>query len=66
FHPGEYDFRILSRNGALLFRTGDPGEGWDGRHNGRMMPPGVYLWSLRLTTTSGQTLERNGTVTILP
>jgi len=66
FHPGEYDFRILSRNGALLFRTGDPGEGWDGRHNGRMMPPGVYLWNLRLTTPSGQTLERNGTVTILP
>lgn len=66
FHPGEYDFRVVSRSGVLLFRTGDPGEGWDGRHNGRMMPPGVYLWSLRLTTTSGQTLERNGTVTILP
>ncbi len=66
FQPGEYDFRILSRNGTLLFSTGDPGEGWDGRHNGRLMPPGVYLWNLKLTTPSGQNVVRNGTVTILP
>lgn len=66
FIPGEYDFRIISRNGTLLFRSGDPEEGWDGRHDGRFMPPGVYLWSLQLTTPSGKTVARNGTVTILP
>lgn len=66
FIAGEYDFRIMSRNGALLFRSGDPAEGWDGRHNGRFMPPGVYLWSLRLATPSGETVVRTGTVTILP
>ncbi len=66
FQPEEYDFRIHSRNGVLLFRTGDPGEGWDGRHNGRPMPPGVYLWSLKLTRPAGETVVMNGTVTILP
>lgn len=66
FLPGDYDFRVMSRNGALLFRTGDPGEGWDGTHEGKPMPPGVYLWSLRLTTQSGSLLVRSGTVTILP
>jgi len=66
FLPREYDFRIMSRTGVLLYRTGDPGEGWDGRHNGKPMPPGVYLWSLRLVTPSGSMVVRSGTVTILP
>jgi gliding motility-associated-like protein len=66
FLPREYDFRIMSRTGVLLYRTGDPGQGWDGRHNGKPMPPGVYLWSLKLGTPSGGTVIRSGTVTILP
>lgn len=66
FLPREYDFRIMSRNGVLFYRTGDPGEGWDGRHDGKPLPPGVYLWSLRLSTPSGSTVVRSGTVTILP
>ena len=66
FLPREYDFRIMSRNGVLLFRSGDAGEGWDGRHNGKPLSPGVYLWSLKLVTPSGSTVVRSGTVTILP
>lgn len=66
FLPWEYDFRIMSRTGVLLWQTGDPGEGWDGRHDGKPMPSGVYLWSLRLSTPSGGRVVRSGTVTILP
>lgn len=66
FIPEGYDFRIYSRNGALIFRTTDHGEGWDGNFNGSPMPPGVYLWRLSLVTPSGRTEIRNGTVTILP
>ncbi len=66
FIPQEYDFRIWSRNGVLLFRSTDHSEGWDGRHNGTPLPPGVYLWSLRLITPSGKEENRKGTVTILP
>ncbi|NLE36245.1 MAG: hypothetical protein GX622_14195 [Bacteroidales bacterium] len=66
FLPGRYDFRIYTRNGALLFSTTDHGEGWDGRDSGTPMPPGVYLWSLRITMPSGRTEVMSGTVTILP
>jgi gliding motility-associated-like protein len=66
FLPEVYEFSIYTRSGVLLFRTSDHGEGWDGRHNGRLMPSGVYLWSLRITTPSGQSEARRGTVTILP
>ncbi len=66
FYPEDYDFRIYSRNGALIFRTTDHGEGWDGTFNGSPLPAGVYLWRLSLVTPSGRSEIRNGTVTILP
>ncbi|MDX9772879.1 MAG: gliding motility-associated C-terminal domain-containing protein [Bacteroidales bacterium] len=66
FIPQEYELMIFNRSGVMLFRTTDYGEGWDGRHNGIFLPPGVYLWSLRLKTLSGVTEVRRGTVTILP
>ncbi len=66
FTPSKYDLRIYSRTGALLFQTGSHGTGWDGRHNDKPMPSGVYLWSLRVTLPSGITEQRTGTVTILP
>ncbi len=66
FLPEGYEFSIYTRSGVLLFRTTDHGEGWNGRHNGRLMPSGVYLWSLRLMTPAGQTEVQRGTVTILP
>ncbi|MCK7540572.1 MAG: hypothetical protein MZV63_61615 [Marinilabiliales bacterium] len=34
FVPVDYEFRIYSRTGALLFQTSDYATGWDGRHNG--------------------------------
>ena len=66
FIPIDYEFSIFSRTGVILFRTASYGEGWDGRHNDKPMPPGVYLWSLRITTPSGRAEARTGTVTILP
>jgi gliding motility-associated-like protein len=66
FIPVTYDLRVYSRSGVLLFQTGDHATGWDGRHGGEPLPSGVYLWSLKLTTPSGNPLVRNGTVTILP
>ncbi len=66
FLPVKYEFRIYTRSGSMLFQTSDYATGWDGLHNGTMMPSGVYLWSLKLTTPSGGTEVRTGTVTILP
>jgi gliding motility-associated-like protein len=66
FTPMQYDFRVYSRAGVMLFHTSSHGGGWDGRYNNMLMPPGVYLWSLRLTTPSGHSEQKTGTVTILP
>ncbi len=66
FTPSIYEFRIYNRTGVLLFHTSSHGTGWDGRYNDKPMPSGVYLWSLKLTTPSGRSEQRTGTVTILP
>jgi len=66
FTPSKYEFRVYNRTGVLLFHTSSHGTGWDGRHNDKLMPSGVYLWSLKLTTPSGRSEQRTGTVTILP
>jgi|WetSurMetagenome_2_1015567.scaffolds.fasta_scaffold01340_5 gliding motility-associated-like protein len=66
FTPQEYEFTIYSRLGTLLYRSTIPGSGWDGRHNGKLMPPGAYLWTIKIKTPSGLTEKRNGTVAILP
>lgn len=66
FIPVTYEFRVYSRGGVLLFHTSDYAAGWDGRTNGTILPAGVYLYSLRLTTPTGKAEARRGTVTILP
>jgi gliding motility-associated-like protein len=66
FTPSKYEFRVYSRTGVLLFHSSSHGTGWDGRHNDKPMPSGVYLWSLKLTAPSGLSEQRTGTVTILP
>jgi len=66
FMPVSYEMRIYSRNGMLLFSTGDYAAGWDGRYHDTPMPSGVYLWSIMVETPSGRTETRRGTVTIMP
>jgi gliding motility-associated-like protein len=66
FVPVSYEMRIYTRNGVLVFSTGDHAAGWDGRYHDTPMASGVYLWSMRVTAPSGRTEERRGTVTIMP
>lgn len=37
-------FRVFNRNGQILYKTSQPGQGWDGKINGRLAPAGTYVW----------------------
>jgi len=65
FTPLSYDFRVFNRLGIMLFRTTNHSMGWDGRNGGTPVPAGAYLYTIILTSPSGQTIQRKGTVTIL-
>jgi gliding motility-associated-like protein len=65
FTPKAYHLIITSRNGKVLFETGNHLEEWDGTHNGYPHSQGVNLWFLEVTTPSGRTESKTGTVTIV-
>lgn len=64
FMPTDYHLIISNRQSRILFDTKDYTEAWDGSDNGNPLPEGVYLWILKVTSSSGKTYTRTGTVTL--
>lgn len=65
FTPVSYHLIISDQHGSVLFETRDSNASWDGTKNGDPQPDGIFLWFLKVTTPSGKSLSRTGTVTIL-
>jgi gliding motility-associated-like protein len=65
FTPVSYHLVISGMNGTVLFESDDYLSEWDGSYNGKPLPPGVYLWFIRIKTPSGKNITRTGTVTIV-
>jgi PKD repeat protein len=71
FHPvwsgvTDYQLRIFSRLGILVFETSDIEIGWDGYIRGEKAEPGVYIWKVRGVFMNGEPFVKAGDVTILP
>ncbi|MBV9986777.1 MAG: gliding motility-associated C-terminal domain-containing protein [Chitinophagaceae bacterium] len=60
-------FKIFNRWGNLVFQTNDttPGNGWDGRYNGKDQPAGTYAWILEAVDADGNLVQRSGNVLLL-
>jgi hypothetical protein len=70
FHPeysgvSEYNLKIFSNLGALLFESNDIATGWDGYYRGELADPGVYVWKVRGKFTNGEPFTRMGDVTLI-
>jgi PKD repeat protein len=70
FHPffsgvGDYQLRIFSRRGILIFESNDINYGWDGYYNGQLCDPGVYVWKVRGNFINSEPFTRMGDVTLL-
>lgn len=42
----QYSLQVYNRFGQLLFSSGNPSEGWDGKYNGKEAPVGIYTYRL--------------------
>lgn len=42
-----YQLHIFNRWGELIFESSDPQKGWDGTHQTKAVPNGVYVWKIR-------------------
>jgi gliding motility-associated-like protein len=59
------DFRIYNRYGQLVFRTNNPGQGWDGTYNGVVQPLDVYSYTLEAEFFNGTRTTRKGDITLI-
>jgi len=70
FHPvtsgvSDYQLRIFSKLGILIFESTDINIGWDGYNKGQLCDPGVYVWKVRGTFKNGEPFVKMGDVTLL-
>ena len=61
----QYQLVIYNRHGALLFESNDLNEGWDGTHQGRIVPLGAYVYRIQYLAPNGTAVERRGTVMVV-
>ncbi|MBC7947926.1 MAG: gliding motility-associated C-terminal domain-containing protein [Chitinophagaceae bacterium] len=62
----DLEFRVYNRWGQQVFATRNWQEKWDGKINGILQAPGVFVWFLRYThTTTGQQVFQKGTTTLI-
>jgi hypothetical protein len=70
FHPvfsgvSEYQLRIFSKLGVLIFESNDINIGWDGYFKGQLSEQGVYIWKVRGTFINGEPFTKMGDLTLL-
>ncbi|MBI5009297.1 MAG: gliding motility-associated C-terminal domain-containing protein, partial [Bacteroidia bacterium] len=70
FHPvytgvTEYQLKIFSKMGILIFESNDINIGWDGYIQGQLSNTGVYIWKVRGKYRNGETFTKMGDVTLL-
>jgi PKD repeat protein len=70
FHPvtsgvSDYQLRIFSKMGILIFESNDISIGWDGYLKGQLCNTGVYIWKVRGTYKNGEPFVKMGDVTLL-
>lgn len=58
-------FAVYDRWGAQVFSTTNPAIGWDGTWNGKVLPPGVFVWVAVGVDYQGRAVQRRGTVMLI-
>ncbi len=59
-------FQIFNRWGAMVYKTNDINVQWDGRDQGRLLQPGVYIYFLEfICPLDGKTIRKQGDITIV-
>ncbi len=65
FIPAYYLFQVFDRWGSKVFETNAFDEAWDGSINrGSKAPEGVYVYFIKLTTSSGIEVVKKGDITV--
>jgi gliding motility-associated-like protein len=61
----KFQMLLYSSWAGRVYSSDDPSQGWDGRVNGKLAPPGVYYYIVTATGTDGKAYKLKGSVTLL-
>lgn len=56
---------IFNRWGNKIYEWTDPSQGWDGKHNGRYVTPGVYFYVMTAESGDGKKHQKAGDINVL-
>ncbi len=60
-----FECHIFNRWGVKVATLNHPSQGWDGRHNGKLVPAGVYFYVIKATGADGHKYNLSGDINIL-
>ncbi len=59
------EMRIFNQWGEMIKLINNPAAGWDGTHNGKPQPVGVYVYTLRATLADGTEVNKKGSISLV-
>jgi gliding motility-associated-like protein len=57
--------KIFNRAGVLIFKSNDVNIGWDGYYKNKLLPQGIYVYSVSGRFNSGEPFNQAGTVLLI-
>ena len=60
-----FECYIFNRWGIKVAEFNDPSQGWDGKHNGKYVPTGVYYYVIKAEGADGRTYDLKGDINII-
>lgn len=61
----DFDCHIFNRWGVEVAHFADPSQGWDGTHNGKLVPAGVYFYVIKAVGADGKKYNLKGDINII-
>ena len=61
----EFHCAIFNRWGNKIIEFDDPGQGWNGTYNGKLVPAGVYYYVIKARGSDGQVYNMDGDINIM-
>lgn len=60
-----FNCTIFDRYGNQIYKFSDPTQGWDGKHKGKYVKPGVYFYVIEAKGADGKEYKRGGDINII-
>jgi gliding motility-associated-like protein len=61
----QFEITIFQRGGAVVFKSKDIHEGWDGNYNGTELPQGAYAYMITYMNVKGDNKRVKGTINLI-